>query len=1173
MEENRKKPRVPKRFAIFFFVFGFILLLLILANVLINQKNIQEKFAAYLYQKSQIKIGFDDLSLQLFTGNIKGKKISLQLEKNKMGIELNEFTVRFNPFFFLIGKIKIDTIEANQITLDTSHFIKTKDQKSEKNIPKFLRQIKLQRASINQLRWDQGADKVLQIDNINLTSKFGSVITRNPTIMKISNFKYHHPQFDIFVDHFVQDGFFIIDLSQPRILNESKISNQVNINNVFLSVKKKKKHWLTNAAWDADLMSVIKKYYGGSLPDDRSYLYISDISFDIEKNESSTLLHYLYVKINGGKLSANGEYKTMSKKISLHIFTDSPLPISKLPLGQSQFRTAFESFAMDLKLDGQINNLKNHDLNLNFSGKLLGNNVNPESGDAQISAEGKIKDRIFNLSHLQAQLRDGKLNAAGSLHLNDFNSQVDFNFDNFDLKTVMRLFSTQNISGKTSGKGSLSGKLTKPKIQITLSSPDAMFEFLHFGAAKGDLHIENDHLKLNAQTQNSQVGSSSLDMNIQNVFDPFQQILTLKTAHKNIDVFGLLQAQSLKGNISGDFQLNRKNAIVTANGDFITKNFLFFDNPVGDIKTKLAVNKKHLKVSPIVIELVDPNATILSQTGFDFDFNDSGYKFDGKLVPEMKVSGSYQKNNPDVLHVEFDKQNMPLRLFQSLLPFKLKESSLTGLTKLEYNLKEPTQSQMQSHLKKVNIETLEGHFALKKPTVLQYKNKSFIFNNLEANLGRGHISLDGVWGLEQNSSIKIKGLIDFDLVADYNPFISESENPIQVDVTLKEDMRKPKIYGKVDFKNEAVAFRSMLGDYEEINGMVYFEGNKIKFDKINFLYNDAPVTIDGFVAIDYQTITAAQLKIKGSEVPFHTTAGLNILTDIDLSLSGSGNLALKGGVNIVDGTYSREFGINNFQLKFSTFTDDEENQWGMLPNNMALDLQVKNTGDFNIKNPITELELNTDLHIAGTLKNPLIGGQVDIMGGQIDAFGINFEDASGYIQFKKRPNVNPDVNLIAKKDFQEYEITARISGQLENLKLDLSSTPSLDRREILSILFYGNTPDQLTGDERAQFTQTAAISQLATVLSRPIHKISGLDVVRVSARQESSTQTIQRFSLGKKISKRLNFGFTTDLGIEDPERAFEFQYHIFDSINLIFAKDLDDRSRYRFDVNVRFEIY
>src|SRR3989338_9022852 len=102
--------------------------------------------------------------------------------------------------------------------------------------------------------------------------------------MTVRHLKYLGAKVHVFADKLTQDGFFIFDLSQPRIIDESRIASRFFAKGLLTSFAKQRKPWLTNAGWDDDLTTTIKKYYGDTVPDDRSYLYVPELFFDIEKN-------------------------------------------------------------------------------------------------------------------------------------------------------------------------------------------------------------------------------------------------------------------------------------------------------------------------------------------------------------------------------------------------------------------------------------------------------------------------------------------------------------------------------------------------------------------------------------------------------------------------------------------------------------------------------------------------------------------------------------------------------------------------------------------------------------------------------------------------------------------------------------------------------------------------
>lgn len=1180
--EPSPKPKRPRRrfFRSSFFLLlaatAFFLTLIASANSFLNKRDVQKRLAQFLHERAGIKADFDAITLEFFTGELYGKDITLDFERNRLQLSLQHFSIRFNPLWLFLGEISVTAVTADQIYLDTSEMVKPAVRTEHGKLPDFLTHLKLNRAGINEFYWNQGAAGTLFVDKVRIASSFGSLFFQSPTTMRIHRLKYLGAKAHVFADRIVQDGFFIFDLSQPRIIDESRIASRIQAKGILVSFQKRKKPWLTNPGWDADLTETIARYYGGTVPADRSYLYVPRFDVNFEKNRGSVVLNSLALQFGKAALKADGHYDHDTGILDFKLATERPAPFSKLPLGQSQLRQAFTNFTLALGVKGTASSLEKNRLKVGLDALFSGNKISATDGDVHVTLAGEIADATLNADKLVATMGGGHLSAAGSLALKTGQTDLAFTCEDLDALTVVRLFSTTNIPAVTDCHGRFSGKVTSPKLQVSMTTADAGYEFLHFGPAAGDLLLENGNLKLDVRSTSSEVGASRLELRIREVFDSFKQALDLNSTHENVDVRKLLAAKSLDGRISGTFTLQRRDTENSGKGDFKARDFRFFDRKVGDIAAKVDLKNKHLVVAPVTIEIAEPELTTTSREGLVFDFDQYGYVFSGKLMEELALKGQFKKADKNHLDLSIDAKNLPLKPFSSLMPFEPQKSALTGRFDLKYDIYEPVRSQMKGDVKQLLLQMPEGDIELSRPSRLDYDNRAFQFTRFEIKEGRGSVTLDGALGMESNSALKVAGKIDFDVISDFNPFIAESDHPTTLDLTLKGDVFKPQVFGKVSLDGNAIVFRNLPADIENIMGEVRFNGDRIDFPALTFLYDDAPMTADGFVRTDYEKITAADLALSGTEVPIHLANGPDMLADLDLRLKGTGDLSVAGKLNIVEGQYNRDFGLANFILRpRSDGLEAEEGTrpFAMLPGDTRLALAIRNTGDFTIKNNLAELEMQADLELGGTVSLPTLMGQVDFVNGQVNAFGIDFEDASGYMQFRRNDGLNPEINVVAKKEIQEFEIKARVEGKLDNLKLKLDSTPSLDRREILSILFYGQTPDQLVGERRHQFTQTAAISQLASVLSKPINKLSGLDVVEVSSRQETSNSTIQRLSVGKNVSERFNLLFTTDLGIEDPERALEFEYQIFDNFYFVAAKDIGERERYRFDVNFRLQGY
>lgn len=1180
-KKDKKKPQ--KKFYHFrlFWIIVFIslaTLFVAIINVNLNDKDKQVRMAEWIHNNMQVKLDFDNIHFNLFTGKLTGADLNVQIEKNKLNLSLKEFRLHYNPLYLWIGRFKITRIDAKEFWLDTSQMLNKKghnDNQSPIKIPGFLKRIKLTKANIDQFFWNQSGNKQLAIEQIKIDSKFGSTFYTSPISMTISNLRYFSKKIDVFVDRIEQEGFFIFDLTQPRILDESRISIKLNFKNLLLSIYKTPKPWLTDRGWDLELETLLKMYFPITIPTDHSYQFVTEANLDVEKNQMSTVLKNLDIDIHNAHIVGNGLWQEKSHQFNLKLKTNDPISLSKMPLGQSKFRQSFNKFSVDLDLKGKLVSLKDNAIQVKSNIKLIDNLVNPPAGDISASLNGKITNGVLNFDQLDIDLDHGTLHAQGNLELEKLNTNTHFTAKQMDGQTIVRLFSSINIPSKIDASGTITGKVNDPRISIDMTTDNATYEFLNFGSAHGSLLIENKNMQLSVHSSGSTMGLCQMEMDVKNIYNSLEQNLSMKSTYKDIDVMQLLDSPALKGTISGRFDLQRIRTKLSADGDFTANQFTFFDHPIGDIKFKTDVKQKHLEVKPITVDLINPKKTILSAHGLVFDFDDDGYKFSGQLIDTLKTSGHFQKASHDFIQLEFTPQKMNLDLFASLLPFNVDDSSLTGKVNLKYNIYDPKGSQMKSQMTELKIMTPDGPFNLLKPGELDYNQKAFIFKNLPLQIGQGQVTLNGTLGLENNSAFQIKGDVDFSTIVDFNPFISESEKAIQVDVTLKDNIfLHPRVYGKIKFANDVIQFRKVTSEMDEINGTLVFDGNRITFQDMKLNFDDAPVKLKGYITTDYEKITGADLKIVAREVPIHPFDGLSLLADIDLAIQGTNQIKMSGKMNIVEGLYHQNYSITNFIVKPSeSILEDKSDTLAGLPKNTIYDIQIKNTGDFMVKNNLANVEMNADLNLTGTIEKSEIVGYIEFISGQINAFGVSFDNAKGFARFKKRGNNVADINLTAINEIQGYTIYARMDGQSENLRLRLDSSPALDQREILSVMFYGQTPDQLTDVERNNFTQTAAISQLASILAAPLNKFSGLDVLEVSSRRESYKDITQRLAIGKSLSDRFSLSFTTDLATTDPERAFELRYQLLDNLYLRVAKDIVGTSRYRFDINYRFETY
>jgi translocation and assembly module TamB len=186
-------------------------------------------------------------------------------------------------------------------------------------------------------------------------------------------------------------------------------------------------------------------------------------------------------------------------------------------------------------------------------------------------------------------------------------------------------------------------------------------------------------------------------------------------------------------------------------------------------------------------------------------------------------------------------------------------------------------------------------------------------------------------------------------------------------------------------------------------------------------------------------------------------------------ISVSGNMELK---NVV---YNRPLSLDSEFIKLisdlgKTSADSE------IKESTPIDLDIKVTGKNNIriKTNLIESDLFIDTTISGTTEEPKMSGTVSMKNARIEYKQNDFTVQRGILTFEESRGISPflDVesfrNITTKiqDDEKDYKIIMYATGYVldDDLKLTFDSVPQLDQQQLISLLLWGNTGENLTGD-------------------------------------------------------------------------------------------------------------
>ena len=196
----------------------------------------------------------------------------------------------------------------------------------------------------------------------------------------------------------------------------------------------------------------------------------------------------------------------------------------------------------------------------------------------------------------------------------------------------------------------------------------------------------------------------------------------------------------------------------------------------------------------------------------------------------------------------------------------------------------------------------------------------------------------------------------------------------------------------------------------------------------------------------------------------------------------------------------------------------------------ALDVHATMPNRLSVTGLGLDSEWSADLQIGGAPDNPAITGRADLIHGDYEFAGRDFELDRGIIRFAGEVPANPALDIAANASETGINATIRVTGTAQKPEISFTSIPALPEDELLSRLLFGTSITNLSAPEALQLAAAVAALQDGGSGINPINEFRqavGLDRLRILP---ADPQTGQGTSVaaGKYITRRLFAEIITD---------------------------------------------
>jgi len=459
---------------------------------------------------------------------------------------------------------------------------------------------------------------------------------------------------------------------------------------------------------------------------------------------------------------------------------------------------------------------------------------------------------------------------------------------------------------------------------------------------------------------------------------------------------------------------------------------------------------------------------------------------------------------------------------------------------------------------------------------INYKSRNLSWQIKNINYGAAKIA--GTYVPKGNSDITLSGSIDAQKLSVFREYLREAEGPIEGSLKISGPTSNPSINGRLTFGDTYIYSRILQRRLEHVKGSVKFEGHTLRTDDLKGLVDDGEFAVSGYVSHENLAPSKFDVSCDCESLRYvnpERTLKVEFASDAKWAGTKSSSI-ISGDVNIIDTRYTKNFVILEGLKKSSI---PEKKKGTPLGKTVRLDLKIKNSGDVRIKNNIGDIWLKVDIDAKGTVEKPIITGIIETPEGKVHYLGKDFTITKGFVEFRD-PYTNPYIEITAEHEvpsIPDLVITITIHGRVDNLALDLSATKAMDQRDIVSLLLFGVTEQEIRDSQTSSgFGQSMAASQISHMLESPVTKFTKLDTFRLEAgdtpgKQGSSSSgnlQISKLYLGKQLSDRMLFEFYTNINAQDSQQNVRANYLLTDY--LMLNGESSTGQQYKFSLSLRF---
>lgn len=241
-----------------------------------------------------------------------------------------------------------------------------------------------------------------------------------------------------------------------------------------------------------------------------------------------------------------------------------------------------------------------------------------------------------------------------------------------------------------------------------------------------------------------------------------------------------------------------------------------------------------------------------------------------------------------------------------------------------------------------------------------------------------------------------------------------------------------------------------------------FDPRRLRIEELRAELGRSPFSASGEVTLVEDGPPRLDLVIQGENTLLARNDDLLLRADLDLKVTGDVETPrLSGTTRITRGLYLRPMSLLR---PGATHAGPAVELPSLRTEPLAstrLDVEIRADETIRIENDLLEGAFQVDLHVGGTGAAPVPTGRVDFRGVHVSLPFSRLKVERGALVFPVDSPTEPEIQATGRTRMRGYDLLVVLSGPVDEVDVQVSSTPPLPSEDALLLLTTGSTREDL----------------------------------------------------------------------------------------------------------------